>query len=74
MTFEALAIKVIAATESAGVEFMLVGAVAAGAYGVPRSTRDVDLLLSVTGEGGLAAVIAKLDQWCSSMLKSSSSR
>ena len=61
MTFEALAIKVMAATESAGVEFMLVGAIAAGAYGVPRSTRDVDLLLSVTGEGGLAAVIAKLD-------------
>jgi len=61
MTFEALAIKVIAAAESAGVEFMSAGAVAAGAYGVPRSTRDVDLLVSVTGEGGLAAMIAKLD-------------
>ena len=28
-----------------GVEFMVVGAIAAGSYGVPRSTRDVDMLL-----------------------------
>ena len=61
MTLEALAIKVIEAAESAGVEFMAVGSVAAGAYGVPRSTRDVDLLVSVTVEGGVAAVISKLD-------------
>src|SRR5947199_2161788 len=61
MTLEALAIKVIEAAESAGVEFMLVGAVAAGAYGVPRSTRDVDLLVSVNKEGALAAMTAKLD-------------
>ena len=44
MTLEALAVKVIEAAESAGVDFMAVGAMAAGAYGVPRSTRDVDLL------------------------------
>src|SRR5947209_17791274 len=40
---------------------MAVGAVAAGAYGVPRSTRDVDLLVSVKLQGGIAAVISKLD-------------
>ena len=61
MTLEAIAIKVIAAAESAGVEFMAVGAVAAGAYGVPRSTRDVDLLVSVNVEGGVTALIARLD-------------
>jgi hypothetical protein len=61
MTLEALAIKVIEAAESAGVEFMAVGAVAAGAYGVPRSTRDVDLLVSLNVEGGVAALISKLD-------------
>lgn len=61
MTLEALAIKVIEAAESAGVEFMAVGALAAGAYGVPRSTRDVDLLVSVNVEGGVAAMIARLD-------------
>jgi len=39
MTLETLAIKVIEAAEAAGVDFMAVGAIAAGAYGVPRSTR-----------------------------------
>ena len=61
MTLEALAIKVIEAAEGVGVEFMAVGAIAAGAYGVPRSTRDVDLLVAVNVEGAVAAVIAKLD-------------
>ena len=61
MTLEALAIRVIEAAESAGVEFMAVGALAAGAYGVPRSTRDVDLLVSVKLDGGVAAMIARLD-------------
>jgi hypothetical protein len=41
MTLEALAIAVIEAAESAGAGFMVVGAMAAGAYGVPRSARDV---------------------------------
>ena len=41
MKLEDLAVRVIEAAEAAGVEFMAVGAIAAGAYGVPRSTRDV---------------------------------
>ena len=61
MTLETLAMKVVEAVESAGVEFMVVGAMAAGAYGVPRSTRDVDLLVSVNVEGGLAVVMGRLD-------------
>ena len=61
MTLEALAVKVIEAAEAAGVEFMAVGAIAAGAYGVPRSTRDVDLLVSINREGAVSAVVAKLD-------------
>jgi hypothetical protein len=61
MTLETLASKVIEAAEAATVDFMVVGAVAAGAYGVPRSTRDVDLLVSVSSGGGVAPVIAKLE-------------
>ena len=61
MTLETLAIKVLEAAEAAGVEFMAVGAIAAGAYGVPRSTRDVDLLVAVNVEGGVNAVIAQLE-------------
>lgn len=41
---------------------MAVGAIAAGAYGVPRSTRDVDLLVEVTAGGRqVESIIAKLD-------------
>jgi len=61
MTLETLATTVIEAVETAGVEFMVVGAMAAGAYGVPRSTRDVDLLVAVNVEGGLASVMTRLD-------------
>lgn len=60
MTLESLAIKVVEATEAAGVDFMVVGAIAAGAYGVPRSTKDVDLLVAVSVTGGVAAVIQSL--------------
>lgn len=41
MTLEELAIKTIEAAEELGVDFMAVGAIPAGAYGIPRSTRDV---------------------------------
>lgn len=61
MTLEELAIEVVKAAEGAGVDFMAVGAIAAGAYGVPRSTRDVDLLLAVNVEGGVSAVIKALE-------------
>jgi hypothetical protein len=61
MTLEALAIKVIEAAESSGVDFMAVGAIAAGAYGVPRSTRDVDLLVSLNRPDAVLALVAKLD-------------
>lgn len=61
MTLKDLAIKVLAATESAGLDFMVVGAIAAGAYGVPRATKDVDLLVAVTHEAGLETVINVLE-------------
>jgi hypothetical protein len=60
LKLEDLAVRVIEAAEAAGVEFMAVGAIAAGAYGVPRSTRDVDLLVSVKIPGNVAALIERL--------------
>lgn len=60
MTLESLAIAVVEATEAAAVDFMVVGAIAAGAYGVPRSTKDVDLLVAVSVTGGVATVIKSL--------------
>lgn len=61
MTLEELAIKVVEAAEAAQVDFMAVGAIAAGAYGVPRSTRDVDLLVAVSVEGGVNTIIRALE-------------
>ncbi len=40
---------------------MLVGALAAGTHGIPRSTRDVDFLVPVTTGGGVNAIIKALD-------------
>ena len=60
MKLEDLAVKVIEAADASGAEFMAVGAIAAGAYGVPRSTRDVDLLVGINAGGGINGMIAKL--------------
>lgn len=61
MTLEALAIKVVEVTEATGVDFMVVGAIAAGAYGVPRATKDVDLLVAVSAAGAVSAIIQRLE-------------
>ncbi len=60
MKLEELAVRVIEAAEAEGVDFMGVGAIAAGAYGVPRSTRDIDLLVSVEVPGNVSALIRRL--------------
>jgi hypothetical protein len=60
---EELAIRVIEAAESEAVDFMVVGAIAAGTYGVPRSTRDVDLLVSVEMPSNVSALIAGLSSF-----------
>jgi hypothetical protein len=60
---EELAVRVLEAAEEAQVEFMAVGAIAAGAYGVPRSTRDVDLLVSMQLPGNVTALIRRLSSF-----------
>ena len=60
MNIEELAVLVFETAEKTGVDFMAVGAFAAGAYGVPRSTRDVDLLVSVSVAGGVEALVDSL--------------
>ncbi len=63
MRLEELAIKVVEAAEALGVDFMAVGAIAAGTYGIPRSTRDVDLLVSIAPEGNVDRLSAALEPW-----------
>jgi hypothetical protein len=60
MKLEELALKVIEAAETAGVPFMMVGAIPAGTYGVPRSTRDIDLLVSVEMPEKVEEIISRL--------------
>jgi len=60
---EELAVRVVKAAEAEGVDFMEVGAIAAGAYGVPRSTRDVDLLVSIETPANVAALIRRLAEF-----------
>lgn len=60
MKLELLAARVVEAAEGAGASFMIVGALAAGTYGVARSTRDVDMLVAVHEGGGLNGIISGL--------------
>lgn len=61
MTVEALAAAVVAACEAEGVEHMITGAFAYSLYGIPRSTKDVDVVLSLTGGEPFRRVVARLD-------------
>jgi len=63
MKFEELAALVFDCAQDTGVKFMAVGAIAAGAYGIPRSTRDVDLLVLIELPGAVDALIKALDEW-----------
>jgi hypothetical protein len=56
-----LACEVFDRAESLGVPHMVVGAIAAGAYGIARATRDVDLLVSVDPNLGVFHLMNGLD-------------
>ncbi|MEX1118503.1 MAG: hypothetical protein WEB60_06875 [Terrimicrobiaceae bacterium] len=60
MTVEQLAALVLAACEAEGVEHMVTGAFAFGLYGIPRSTKDVDVVLSLQGGDPLLCVASRL--------------
>lgn len=61
MTVESLAAAVIDACEAEGVEHMVTGAFASSLYGIPRSTKDVDVVLSMSGRDPIGRVAAQLD-------------
>lgn len=61
MTVEELAAAVIDACEAESVRHMLTGAFAFNLYGIPRATKDVDVVLSMEGSAPMERVIARLD-------------
>ena len=57
-----LAIAIFQKAESLGVPHMAVGAIAAGTYGIPRATKDIDLLVSIDIKNGIHQLIAGLSE------------
>lgn len=56
-----LAVAIFDRAESCGVEHMAVGAIAAGTYGIPRATKDIDLLVSSDAMHGIQKLIPALE-------------
>jgi hypothetical protein len=50
VTLEALLSRLVTALERAEVPYMLTGSVASSAHGIPRSTRDLDIVIAPTPE------------------------
>lgn len=53
--------KVISACEAEKLDHMLTGAFAFNYYAIPRSTKDVDIVVDVTGAGKISALINRLE-------------
>ncbi len=61
MKVEELAAIVIAACEEEQVDYMMTGAFAVSYYGIARSTKDVDFVLSLAPSDGVTRVIRRLE-------------
>lgn len=61
MTIEQVAAAVLDACEQENVEHMLTGAFAHGFYGIPRSTKDVDVVLNLAGADTIQRVVSRLE-------------
>ncbi len=61
MTVEELAAAVVDACAVKAVEHMVTGAFATSVYGIPRSTKDVDVVLSLKSGDAIGRVAAELE-------------
>ena len=61
MTIAGLAVSGVEACEAEGIPYMLTGAFATSCYGIPRSTRDVDLVLALEKAADLMAIMGRLE-------------
>lgn len=61
MTIEELACAVLDACEAGRVEHMLTGAFAHGLYGIPRSTKGVDVVVSIKDGDAIRIVVSRLE-------------
>ncbi len=58
---EQIALHVVGACESAGTDHMITGAFAFNHYGIPRSTKDFDVVVDVSAAGGVSRIIERLE-------------
>lgn len=61
MTIEEVAVTVIKACETVGVDHMVTGAFAYNYYGIPRSTKDFDIVVDVRGSHAVSEIISLLE-------------
>lgn len=61
MTIEQLALKVVEACEAVGSDHMVTGAFAYNFYGIPRSTKDFDVVVDVKEKKMIGEIILQLD-------------
>jgi hypothetical protein len=50
VTVKDLFVRLVTALDSAGVPYMLVGSFASSAHGIPRATKDIDIVIAPTSE------------------------
>jgi hypothetical protein len=62
MTLEEAAGSMLGALNGAGVPHMLVGGFTANFYGIPRATKDVDIVVHLAARKDLSAIEAALSQ------------
>lgn len=67
MTLGQLATAIFEKAESLAVPHMAVGAIAAGTYGIPRATKDIDLLVSVDQKNGIRQLMTGLEDILASL-------
>ncbi len=60
MRLEEAAAAIIATLDAAGVPFMVVGALSTNAYGIPRSTKDVDIVIQLDCAADLQGIVDRL--------------
>jgi len=61
MNIHDLARLAVEACDQGGVDYMLTGAFATGCYGIPRATRDVDLVLATKDASDIGRVISAME-------------
>ena len=60
-----LAVAIFETAESFGVEHMAVGAIAAGTYGIPRATKDIDDARDILAVQGTETLdMPYIENWC----------